>query len=308
VIAAFLSQLWVQRLGWTLVHFLWQGAAIALLYAALRRALGRSLSAQGRYALACLALGTMAAAPPLTFLLIPMAGASAAPGWANGAAPGLQRLFPAIVAAWLLGVAAFSVRLAAGWRFTLRLRATSHPAPPEWQQLVQRTAARVGATRPVRMLVSSLAEVPMVVGWLRPAILVPLGSLTGLPLEHMTALLAHELAHIRRQDYLASILQSVAGALLFYHPAVWWVSQQIRMERELCCDDLAAEASGDVVTYARPSPVNPYPNTVARDSVECGVDRRKRLSHFTLPPCAGAARGDRAAGNRVIARPTPHSA
>jgi beta-lactamase regulating signal transducer with metallopeptidase domain len=249
VITAFLSQLWVQRLGWTLVHFLWQGTAIVILFAVLRRALGRSLSAQGRYALACLALGTMAAAPPLTYLLIPSAGAGS--GWLNGASPALQRLFPAIVAAWLLGVAAFSLRLAAGWRFTLRLRAASHPAPAEWQQLMQRTAERVGATRPVRLLVSTLADVPMVVGWLRPAILAPLGSLTGLPTEHIEALLAHELAHIRRHDYLASILQSVAEALLFYHPAVWWVSQQIRAERELCCDDIAVAASGDVVTYAR---------------------------------------------------------
>jgi beta-lactamase regulating signal transducer with metallopeptidase domain len=251
VIDAFLSQVWVQRLGWTLVHFLWQGTAIAILYAALRGALGRSLSAQGRYVLACLTLGAMTAAPPLTFLLIPIVDGGAPPDWWNISADQWQNILPCVVVVWLLGVAAFSIRLAAGWRFTVRLRAASHPAPPEWQQVVQRTAARVGASRPVRLLVSSLAEVPMVIGWLRPAILVPVGSLTGLPLEHMTALLAHELAHIRRQDYLASILQSVAESLLFYHPAVWWVSQQIRTERELCCDDLAVAASGDVLTYAR---------------------------------------------------------
>ena len=127
----------------------------------------------------------------------------------------------------------------------------SQPAPAEWQQSLERIAARVGASRPVRLLVSSLVEVPVVIGWLRPVILVPVGSLTGLPVEHVTALLAHELAHIRRHDYLASILQSIAEAVLFYHPAVWWVSQQIRAERELCCDDLAVAASGDVLTYAR---------------------------------------------------------
>ncbi len=249
MIAVFLSQLWVQRLGWTLVHFLWQGTAIAGLYAAVRGALGRSLSAQGRYILACLALGTMTAVPPLTFLLI--SDASSVPDWWNVAAAGWQNILPIVVVVWLLGVIAFSIRMAAGWRFTVRLRTASHPAPQEWQQVVQRTAARVGASRPVRLLVSSLAEVPMVIGWLRPVILVPVGSLAGLPLEHMTALLAHELAHIRRHDYLASVLQNVAESLLFYHPAVWWVSQRIRTERELCCDDLAVSACGDVVTYAR---------------------------------------------------------
>ena len=252
MIVAFLSQLWVQRLGWTLMHFLWQGTLVAILYAALRGVLGRSLSAQGRYVLACLALVAMTAAPPLTFLLIPKAGGSAVPmvSWDVSAA-GWQQLLSSVVAAWLLGVVAFSIRLFGGWRFTARLRSVSHPAPAEWQQALERIAARVGASRPVRLLVSSLVEVPVVIGWLRPVILLPVGSLTGLPVEHITALLAHELAHIRRHDYLASILQNIAEALLFYHPAVWWVSQQIRAERELCCDDLAVAASGDVLTYAR---------------------------------------------------------
>ncbi len=147
-----------------------------------------------------------------------------------------------MVALWLLGVLAFSIRLFGGWRFTARLRSTAHPAPAEWQQTLE---------RPVRLLVSSLVDVPTVVGWLRPVILVPVEFLTGLSVEHITALLAHEIAHIRRHDYLASVLQSIAEAVLFYHPGVWWISEQIRAERELCCDDLAVAASGDALTYAR---------------------------------------------------------
>jgi uncharacterized protein (TIGR03435 family) len=103
----------------------------------------------------------------------------------------------------------------------------------------------------VRLLVSALVQVPTVVGWLRPVILVPVGALGGLPAEQLEALLRHELAHIRRHDYLVNILQSVAEALLFYHPAVWWVSGHIRAERELCCDDVAVSVSGDALTYAR---------------------------------------------------------
>src|ERR1700677_2488212 len=80
----------------------------------------------------------------------------------------------------------------------------------------------------------------------------PGGALAGLPVDQVEALLAHELAHIWRNDYLVNLLQSVAEAVLFYHPAVWWVSEQIRAERELCCDDLAVAAcGGDVLTYAR---------------------------------------------------------
>jgi len=102
----------------------------------------------------------------------------------------------------------------------------------------------------VRLLVSAWAEAPVVIGWIRPVVLVPIGALNGMPAEYVEALLMHELAHVRRKDYLVNLLQSVAEALLFYHPAVWWVSGHIRAEREACCDDIAARESGDVLTYA----------------------------------------------------------
>ena len=124
-------------------------------------------------------------------------------------------------------------------------------APPEWQEILRKLGARIGLSRPVRLLVSALVQVPTVVGWLRPVVLVPVGALGGLPAGHLEALLLHELAHIRRHDYLVNMLQSVAEALLFYHPAVWWVSGHIRAERELCCDDVAVSVSGDALTYAR---------------------------------------------------------
>ncbi len=222
--------------------------SIAVAYAMLRSVLGRSMPAQGRYALACAALAAMAMAPPLTFLLIP--SASGTGSWTISAAES-EWLLPAIVTLWLTGVLFFSIRLLGGWWFTARLRSTSHPAPAQWRQVLERIAAQVGANQPVRLLVSSLVDVPIVVGWLRPAILVPIEFFTGLPFEHITALLAHEMAHIRQHDYLASILQSLAESVLFYHPAVWWISEQIRAERELCCDDLAVEATGDVLGYAR---------------------------------------------------------
>jgi beta-lactamase regulating signal transducer with metallopeptidase domain len=82
-------------------------------------------------------------------------------------------------------------------------------------------------------------------------VLVPLGALAGLPADHMEALLLHELAHIRRYDYLVNALQSMVEALLFYHPAVWWVSAHMRSEREMCCDDAAVAITGDALGFAR---------------------------------------------------------
>src|SRR5262249_14459722 len=106
-------------------------------------------------------------------------------------------------------------------------------------------------SRRVRLLPTNRVDSPSVIGWLRPVILAPVGMLSGLAPQQVEALLAHELAHVRRHDYLVSVLQGIAESLLFYHPAVWWISNQIRTEREHCCDDLAVEASGDVLVYAR---------------------------------------------------------
>ena len=153
---------------------------------------------------------------------------------------------------WLAGAVVFWVRLAGGWVVAARMRSVRvRRAPPEWQEMLRNLGARIGLSRPVRLLVSALVQVPTVVGWLRPVVLVPVGALGGLPAGHMEALLLHELAHIRRHDYLVNILQSIGEALLFYHPAVWWVSGHIRAERELCCDDVAVSVTGDALTYAR---------------------------------------------------------
>ncbi len=162
------------------------------------------------------------------------------------------QFLPWVVIVWLAGAMVFWVRLAGGWVVAARMRSMLvRRAPPEWQETLKKLGARIGLSRPVRLLVSALVQVPTVVGWLRPVVLVPVGALGGLPAEHLEALLLHELAHIRRHDYLINILQSVAESLLFYHPAVWWVSGHIRAERELCCDDVAVSVSGDVLTYAR---------------------------------------------------------
>lgn len=109
----------------------------------------------------------------------------------------------------------------------------------------------MGIPRNVDVLMSTIADGPAVVGWLRPLILLPASSLLGLSPQQLEAVIAHELAHIRRHDYLVSAAQVVVETLLFYHPAVWWTSSRIRHERELCCDDLAVRACGDAVCYAR---------------------------------------------------------
>ncbi|HVY92286.1 MAG TPA: M56 family metallopeptidase, partial [Bryobacteraceae bacterium] len=258
--------LWVDRLGWTLVHFLWQGALIAMLYAGARRMLRDH---QARYALACAALVLMIAAPIVTFrVLAPAQNVSANP-YVGQMPPSsavstpatdpvltsthIQRdtVMPWIVAAWFAGAIVFWIRLAGGWLVAARMRRMFvRQAPADWQRTLDGIGTRIGVSRPVKLLVSALVQVPTVLGWLRPIVLMPVGALAGLPAEHVEMLLAHELAHIRRHDYLINVLQGVAEALLFYHPAVWWISGHIRAEREICCDDIAVSITGDAFTYA----------------------------------------------------------
>jgi GWxTD domain-containing protein len=152
---------------------------------------------------------------------------------------------------WIAGVMFFHLRGVASWLFARRLgRKGVCAATASWQALLDRLAARVRVSRPVTLLESCLAEVPVVIGYVRPVILMPVGLLAGLPAGQVESILLHELAHIRRHDYLVNLLQIVVESLVFYHPAVWWISGVIRSERENCCDDVVVATQGDAFAYA----------------------------------------------------------
>lgn len=172
-------------------------------------------------------------------------------GFMAGVRPRIRAALPWLVAAWGLGVLLLSFRLMGAWvrARQLRIDGTS-AADPAWELVLQRLVARLGVLRPVRLLQSSVLQVPAVIGWLRPVVLMPAALTTGLTIPQLEAILAHELAHIRRHDYLVNLLQALVETLLFYHPAVWWISRQARQEREHCCDDVAVRACGDRKLYA----------------------------------------------------------
>jgi beta-lactamase regulating signal transducer with metallopeptidase domain len=275
-----------QALGWTLIHFIWEGALVAVLYASVSVLLRRS-TANIRYAAACVAMLLMLIAPAATMFAVSQtqtaspAGApvamsenvqvssaarsatfassesrsasSAQPSvlkqWADDRLPVAM---PWLLAIWFLGVLLLSLRFAGGLLTAQRLKRVETSAIVQlWQEKLLMLCARLRVSRPVRLCESALVEVPTVIGWLRPVILMPFTAMSGLSAEQLEALLAHELAHIRRCDYLVNLVQTTIETLLFYHPAVWWVSRQVRQEREHCCDDLAVDTCGDVLTYAR---------------------------------------------------------
>lgn len=171
--------------------------------------------------------------------------------WPRQLRGAIQPALPWAILAWLSGVTLMSVWHFGGWLAVRRMkRLGTRPVEPAIQEVFARLLQRLRIRQPVRLLESVRVAVPLVLGWLRPVILLPVGAVTGLTPEQLEAILAHELAHIRRWDCLVQALQAVMETLLFYHPAVWWVSRQIRQESEQCCDDLAVGICGDRRGYA----------------------------------------------------------
>lgn len=260
-------------IGWTLLHFCWQGALVAILMSCVMPLL-HERSSQVRYVVACSALLLMALLPLITCIHLVMVTQSHAGeffgstlqmssvsshGGVSFSGPlldrivyGLDRFLPLLLSLWATGVLFVFGRLGLGLVVAHRIKsAASFPLPEELQANFYRLARRLSITRPVRLMNSAIVQAPTLIGWFRPVVLIPLGCLSGLSTAQIEAILAHELAHIRRHDYLVSVLQSIVEALLFYHPAVWWVSKTIRKERENCCDDIAVEISGNALIYAR---------------------------------------------------------
>ncbi len=164
----------------------------------------------------------------------------------------LQPWLPEIVLLWLAGVAVFAIRPLASWYTVRRLRRVGvSPVADATRGLLERTAKRLRLARAVAVLQSTLVKTPVVIGYFRPLVLLPLCVVTGLPEVQLELILAHELAHIRRHDYLVNLLQTLIETLFFYHPAVWWLSRRIRNERENCCDDIA------IVTRRQPRRIWP---------------------------------------------------
>ena len=298
-----------QRVGWTLVHSIWQFSLVALLLLIVLYLL-RNRSSATRYIAQCIALASMVLLTLATFAYLQVApqnkiansvtsfdseparvglhGQANQPSfqqlprelpaesiaanleplpspqlpnpqteswrqrWQRSVSPAIEPWLREIFIGWLLGILLLSVRPIIGWRTAINLRCSGTTAgKSELVDTVKRLSQRLGVAKIVHIVESSLVEVPTVIGWLQPLILLPASSLTGLSREQLEAVLAHELAHVRRHDYLVNAIQVLFETIFFYHPAVWWVSHRMRIERENCCDDIAIAMTGDRTGYAR---------------------------------------------------------
>lgn len=258
----------VHALGWTLIHFLWQGVAIASAYWLLCR-LTPQRHAAVRYWSGMFAFLAAAVFPAATFLYYwqSSSGPVTASLFAAPLAPvtgnmsvtvtqaisfSLEPAIPAVVALWALGVSILTARAGMGWVGALRLvRLDTEEISGTVMTVVEKLKDQLGIRQAVRVLESRRVHVPTVVGWIKPVILLPAAVLSKLPGEQLEMVIAHELGHIRRFDYLFNLLQLVIETLFFYHPGIRWMSRQVRQEREHCCDDLVVARCGHPVLYAK---------------------------------------------------------
>jgi beta-lactamase regulating signal transducer with metallopeptidase domain len=274
----------IYSIGWTIIHSFWQGAIISLLLIAFFTLVKTSSATKAKAAV--IALGVMVILFMVTFSLemnsyenpqsINNSLQTSAVGEVLSSAPaksqgnnseenissqfGIARELKYFLAQnislltfiWFAGFMFFTLRFLGGFYLIRKLKYTGTSfVPAFWQIRVNSLRYKLKISRPVRMLESINVSIPITIGYVKPVILMPIGMLTGLPANQIGAIIAHELAHIYRDDYLINIIQSVGEIILFYHPAVWWISHKIRTERENSCDDIAISVCGDTLTFAK---------------------------------------------------------
>ncbi|GAB2795188.1 hypothetical protein GCM10027275_45380 [Rhabdobacter roseus] len=267
----------VSTLGWTLLHALWQGTLLALVAGAGFYAFRRRPAAW-RYTLGVSVLAGQVLASLGTFAYYWLSRPAALPVGTSPTTGGtsavalvqawqqvyqqqtfLERVqlwlsthLPELVVCWLVGAGLLLLRFVGSWVYLEVLRSRARLVmDQEWRTRFGLLTAKLNITQSVELRQTARVLSPLVIGALRPVVLVPVGLLTGFSVAEVEAILAHELAHIRRHDYLVNLLQSLVEIVFFFHPALWWLSERVRTEREHCCDDLAVATCGDRTSLAQ---------------------------------------------------------
>ncbi len=275
-ITQFFSDSVLYALGWTVIHSLWQGTLLAVLLSVLIMALEKR-SARVRYEVACGAMFTMLMMAVSTFIIyldqdtslmevtVALTNSFVSPSvtFISGETSFFQSNFqdviaffdqqlPMIVYVWLIGFLFFAVRMAGGFMQLRQLRQRDiFPVDQLVQNKLNGLIRRTAIRQSVRVMESALVKVPVLLGHLKPLILIPVGTINLLSAEEVEAVLAHELAHIIRRDFSMNLFFTFVEILFYYHPGVWLMAATIRTERENCCDDTALLLCKKPMAYAR---------------------------------------------------------
>lgn len=267
-------------IAWTVIHAIWQVALVVLLTAGCQAAI-KNMTSTMRYAIWVSSLALILGGSVATFMYyynldpsllllddasqISVAAASETDLKTTLTVSGAQDPFTMgavvsyvnehilfIVMLWLVGMVIALIRLLGNIGYVEYLKSKfNFPVDPYWEELLQSLKTKMGIGKNVQLLESALVMSPMVIGHLKPVIFFPMGAINRLSAQEVEAILAHELAHIMRNDYIINLLVSCIESLYYFHPAMWWLTAQIRAEREHCCDDLAIRATGQPIQYAQ---------------------------------------------------------
>jgi bla regulator protein blaR1 len=260
-------------LGWTLIHSIWQGFAILLVFGILYYVFKLSVT---RYRLGIGALTLQFVAAIATFFTIYQPISTSTTLQSKKAFGDflfnnpnliftpkrltffqqieffLQNNLDVFVMIWLVGTTLLLLRLVVGFTHVQSLKVQQvHPISADIQALMNTLLEKTQMPATIKLLESARATVPMTIGWIKPVVLLPVGIASGLTIKQLEAILVHELAHIKRYDYLVNIFQNFVEILFFFHPATWFISGKVRDERENCCDDFAVKICGDSLVLAK---------------------------------------------------------
>jgi beta-lactamase regulating signal transducer with metallopeptidase domain len=276
-IESLLSAEFIRAFAWTLFHSLWQGGLLALVAFGLMIILRKHRPAI-RYVILYIVMMLLPVFFAGTFLMtyhpdkvnIETSGttryqdnnitsemavvdkSTTSRAWYAHPALMFESQAKWLVLIWFIGFFIFLLRFSGSILYVYRLRNYQvYDVDEQWDAKLRRLSERIGSDRRIKLAESALARIPMTIGYFKPVILLPLGTLSGVPPQQIDAILLHELAHILRKDYLLNIIQSVIELLFFYHPVTWWLSGLIRQEREHICDDLAIGVNQDHLNYIK---------------------------------------------------------
>jgi bla regulator protein blaR1 len=268
---------WTEMLGWTLLNSIWQAVLVMLLVIFVLRILPQRFSKM-RYAIACASIVIVFISSVATFVILQsnqdqqpshevayfFASASDSPASDNSKSPQslikqnfveaitlIDNNMSLILLAWSLGAVLFSLRLVSGWWFISTLKSNATILSNRWTEKLQTLAASLGMTKIIQLAESTRITTPMVIGFFKPIVLVPAGMLAGLSSSQIQTIFLHELAHIRRHDYLINLVQVFVETIFFFNPFVWILSSIVRREREYCCDDDVVSIHGSSLEYAK---------------------------------------------------------
>ncbi|RUT73023.1 M56 family metallopeptidase [Ancylomarina longa] len=260
----------IDATGWTLLHSLWQITILGCVIWMILQFIDKD-NAHLRYAISVISLGLILIASLFTFFIYISRGSNPSDNIISSnvlykffntketfsetltwSGLKIEHYFPYLVKFWFLGISILSLHMLWNYIYSIKLkRYLTYPLNQKTQKLALNLMSKIGLKHNIVFKESGFVQVPSLIGYFKPVVLIPISMISGIPENQIEMIIAHELAHVRRHDYLFQFIQSILEMLFFYHPIIWWLSSVVNTEREHLCDDLAVSVCGESLTLIK---------------------------------------------------------